>query len=421
MSGQITVHRLEYNGFTRAIDAVAKAALKISPRLGRLDVPEILAAAQRSAGLTDWGPEDFIEAMRKIIEAVPTDRMTPMAKIAARGVLFKAVKNRLQILDYLKRHGNIRKIPIQRPIFVLGFPRSGTTLLQNLLSQDPERRALEFWELISPVPVHDIPEIDMTRRRRQAEWMLKVSYLSAPEQALVHHIQATTAEECWPLFQNNCTVLNMDLQTCARGYGDWLMGLDMRPAYRFYRAQIQLLLHRRPTRQLILKCPEHLWFLDALLEVFPDAAIIWTHRDPYDSVASYCSLISLAYRHHYGRIDPTEIGSHVAYRLHTGVEAAMAARDRMQHDNIFDVNFEDLVRDPGAVLRSISDHFDLDWSINPDDAVTRYQEAARQDKVGKHRYDGAFYGLDAEEIYAKFSAYSARFGVNRQEQQRAAR
>lgn len=412
MKQEITVGNLEYSALTRALDVAARLAQTVVPPIGRLDQQSILDAARRQTGLTDWGDDSFLEPMRKVLDEVPSDRFTPLARVFMRSTFVEAVKNRLRIQSYLDAHPEVRDIPVERPVFVLGFPRSGTTLLQNLLALDPDRRALEFWELSHPVPVHADPDRDIARRIRTTEWILRLAYVVAPEMRYVHEIGATTAEECWPLFANNFSVLNYDLQSGSARYGDWLMRSDMRPAYQYYRTQLQLLLHRRPSRQLVLKCPEHLWFLDTLLEVFPDACIVWTHRDPYDSVASYCSLISLTWRMLYGRIDTEALGRHITYRFHSGVEAAMRARERMgADDRIYDMPFGQLVKDPAEGLRGVSEHFGLDWGIDMGGAVEDYLTNGRKDKRGAHRYDGALYGLDPDEVYAKFAEYIERYAI----------
>lgn len=407
-----TVTQLEYNGLTRALDRAAALLQRLDPSLARVDVPTILDAARRRTGLTDFGDDDFLEPMQRIIEEVPLDRFTDLARLVMRSTFVEAASNRLRIEAYVRRHPDVLDVPVDQPVFVVGFPRSGTTVLQNLLSRDAKRRSLRFWELTHPVPVHDDPQIDARRRIRTARRILRIAYLVAPEMRVAHEVRATTPEECWPLFENNFTVLNFDLQSGAVGYGDWLERQDMRPAYRYYRRQLQILQHRRPGRQLVLKCPEHLWFLDALLEVFPDARVIWTHRDPYESVASYCSLISLNWRMLYGRIEPDAIGAHVTYRFASGVDAAMRARDRMgADDRIHDVDFRALVRDPVGVVRAVTDRFDLAWAEDPEEVVQRVLDDRRKDKRGAHRYDGAFYGLDPAALHERFRAYVDRFDL----------
>ena len=277
---------------------------------------------------------------------------------------------------------------------MLGFPRSGTTLLQNLLEQAPSRRALRFWELTNPIPEHEEPSRDRAARVRRAERDLTWAYWFVPEMEEMHEVRADTAEECWPLLANTWSVLNFDICHGLVPYGDWLLKQEMAWAYREYRRQLQLLLWRERVDQLVLKCPEHLWFLDSVLEAFPDACIVWTHRDPLDCVASYSSLISLSRRTLQGRIDPAQIGPHIADRFHQGVERAMAARDAIGDESrFFDVNFRELVADPVGMTNRIEERFGLDPTDHRllDDWLTK----KRADAPGRHRYDPAMWDLHA--------------------------
>jgi hypothetical protein len=242
--------------------------------------------------------------------------------------------------------------------------------------------------------------------------LLQLAYLIAPEMKYVHQIGATTAEECWPLFFNTFSVMNYDLQANLREFGDWLMTTDMVPAYDDYRRQLQLISQRAPDRDLVLKCPEHLWFLDALMEVFPDACIVWTHRDPLASIASYCSLISLNQRMLYGRIDAHAIGAHITDRFEIGVERAVAARERIgRPEQFFDVDFVDLVRDPRTIIEQIHRHFDLPYPETMDTSIDGWLNNGRADKKGRHRYSASVYGLDAEDIDRRYGDYIERFQI----------
>jgi hypothetical protein len=207
------------------------------------------------------------------------------------------------------------------------------------------------------------------------------------------------------------SALNLDISSGLRRYGTWLLDQDMTWPYREYRERLQMLLHRNPARQLVLKCPEHLWFLDSLLEVFPDACIVWTHRAPMACIASYCSMVSLNLRTVFGGYDGAEVGAHITKRFHQGVTRAMAVRDRVGSDRFFDADFAELVADPLAMVERINAHFGLDSSPEGRAAMESYMETERKDARGKHRYDAARYGLDPAVIDATFADYRARFGI----------
>jgi hypothetical protein len=413
LADEPTVRQYTYNPIAKVLNAAASTGLALGLPIGTLEMEPIIAAAKKSTGLDDTHGDAFLKPFEVLIGECQRMPFTSMARIFEHSAFFTAVKNRLLVEDYIKKHPEVLDIPIERPIFVLGFPRTGTTLLQNLLSLDDNTRALEFWELIRPVPLHDDPEIDQRRRIRMAQATLFLAYRVAPEMGAIHEIRSTTAEECWPLFYNTFSSLNQDLQSGMKGFGDYLLNEhDMTPPYREYRRYLQVLLHRRPSKRLVLKCPEHLWFVPNLLEVFPDACVVWTHRDPLDSVASYCSLISLQWRMLYGLLKPKEIGAHISDRFTLGVERAMAARDNLGSDHFLDVNFQDLVPDPKRIVRQIHERFDLSLDDNMDAKMVEWLNNKRADKKGAHKYNADVYGLEPEDIYTRFAPYIARYGIS---------
>ncbi len=408
-----TVSELEYRPHLKLANSLARGAEWLGLPVGRIDADSILASARRSLNLEDLGDQRFLVAMRHVVDNVADhSEFTPLARVILRQAWILAVQNRLRLQDWITRHPEVLDTRVHRPIFVLGFPRTGTTVLQNLLSLDPRRRGLHFWEITLPAPVHEDRDVDRERRRRQTNLMIRAAYAMAPEMARVHYIDVDTLEECWPLFGNSFAVMNWDLQSGLNVLGDWLMNeWDMTVPYGEYRRTLQVLLERRPADQLVLKCPEHLFFVDALLSVFPDACIVQTHRDPYDTIGSYCSLMSLQWRNLYGQIDRQVIGRYMEQRLHTGVQRAMAARQGSDPSRFFDVQFQELVADPAAVVDRIAAHFDLPLRDDHREQVQGYLANKREDDRGKHKYDPDDYGLDRDEVHERYSDYIERFGI----------
>jgi hypothetical protein len=412
-----TVSRLRYRRRIQLANAAAWVAERLGAPLGHLDVDSIVAAARRDTGLEDAGDPRFLEPMGWIVRACRESEVTALARIVLRQTWIRAMTNRLQLQAWLARHPRVQDQPVARPIFVVGFPRTGTTLVQNLLAQDPSRRALMFWELLVPVPVTERRDEDRRIRRRIARSTLAAAYQIAPEMTAVHAIDVDSYEECWPLFGNTFCVMNWDLQSGLSAYGDRLLApsFDMHPTYREVRQYYQVLLDSGPpdgrqgATQLVLKCPEHLWFLDSLLDVFPDACVVWMHRDPYETLASYCSLISMQWRTLYGVIDPPRIGAHVEERMLRGVERAMAARAARDPERFFDVRFPDLVRDPAGVVGELARHFDLRRAPDHDAKVAAYLATERPDGRGRHHYDGRMYGLDPDRIRERYGPYTSAF------------
>jgi len=407
-----TVNRMEIAPTLKLVNAVIGIAGWVGLPFGKLDVDSVLRTAQRKTGLEDWGDEAFIDLTRRLFRLADAARITRLGEIALRQTSYAAVTNRLRIEDYIKRHPDTAEIPIERPVFIVGFPRTGTTLLQNLLALEEGSRALEFWELYQPVPIHEDPAVDRRLRLRKAKEVLTVAKTVAPEMPIVHDIRATTPEEDWLLMCNTGAVMNNDLANGLVRWGDFLMRYDMTGPYREFRRMLQVLAHWKPTGRFVLKCPEHLWFLDDLLEVFPDACIVWPHRDPVSCIASYSSMISLTRRAWYGRIHAEYICDHITDRFLTGVTRGMEVRERVGEDRFFDINFERLSRDPVGAIRDIHQHFDMPHDEGTDDLTRNWLAQPRSDKPGRHVYSAAQWGLEVEEIYRRFAPYTERFGVH---------
>ena len=409
MKEALTVGREEYRWSLKALNAGASMLYRLGFPLCELGEASLLEGARRATGLEDWGGEHFLEPLRVMLDDVESSDLTSLARISTRDIGIQCLATRLRLTEYFKQHPHVNEHAIKRPVFILGFPRTGTTVLQNLLSLDPDRRALPFWEILNPVPVNDDHEKDKAARIRSANAKLRVAYWVLPEMAEVHEIRAETLEECWPLLAAGFTVMAWDMGSGWRSYGKWLLGHDMTASYREYKQCLQVMAQRDPGSDFVLKCPDHLWFVDSLLKVFPDACIVWTHRDPYDSIGSYCSMMSLNWRLMYGRFDPKEVGAHIQERFLNGIERALAVRERVGDSNFYDVDFVQLCQDPESVIDGITSHFDLPHIEHS--AIRDYLGKKRQDARGKHKYDAERYGLDRAEVYEKYKGYIERFNI----------
>jgi hypothetical protein len=412
LSDQPTVSNRKYPLIPRVANCVLGVSVSLGLKPTRVGMDEILEDAKRATGLSDLGDESFKVGMRQVIENADALGMTPLAHVLLRQTYLKAVAGRLQLQDHLKKHPEIRDIKVERPIFVVGFPRTGTTAMQNLLSLHPGHRGLQFWELLTPIPASPDPVVDLKKRGRAARMTLAAANLVAPEQGEIHDVRWDSYEECWYLFCYSFAVLNWDIMTGLNSYGEWLLSSDMRGPYEEYKTWLKVLLHQRPVDNLLLKCPEHLWFMDALLDTFPDACIVWTHRDPFDSVASYASLMSLTRRMIYGTFEPKELGAYIETRFLEGVTRAMEVRERRGDANFYDVDFRRLHQDPEGVLRDVCAHFDLPLPANPHDAVATWQDADRADKKGSHHYSPEMFGVDPDRVRKSFAKYIDRFNIS---------
>ena len=409
---QLTVRRLEYGLGMKAVNALLGLIDKLGFPLGNIERGNVLYHATRRKKLAEFGDSRFLGFLDHYLEVSRRLPLTSFGQVTTRQAALKALANRLMVERYVQRYPRVKEIPIKRPLFIVGFPRTGTTLLHHLLSQDPGYWSLKFWELHTPVPVRlDDPEKDRAARVNIARRVLAGVRLIFPEMRVMHQTDPHTPEECWQLFYNSFGAMNMDLQSGDLEMGDWLFDQDMVWVYKQYKRYLQILAHRHPTRVFVLKCPEHLWFLDSLLEVFPDAGIIQTHRDPYNCVASYCSMISLNRRMLYGKIEPHEVGAHISHRFLTGIQRAMKVRDERGDKNFFDVDFRQLVKEPRQVIRSIKAWHGMDHDEESERRMDEWFDTKRDDAKGKHVYTGEMWGLDVQDIHRRYGEYIERFGV----------
>jgi hypothetical protein len=309
-------------------------------------------------------------------------------------------------VDYIKRHPEVLDLQIRRPIIVLGFPRSGTTLLQTLLAASPDRAPIEFWELMSVTPVNEADqEADRAVRIRDLDRILRAAKLFVPELNRIHESTPTTPEEDWQLLVPSFQALTFELAYGLEDYGRWLQTeADMAWAYSELKQRLQIILHQRPREQLVLKCPDHLWFIDAVLKVFPDACIVQTHRDPVRCITSYTSMISLQERTLTGRIRWKPLAARLTKMFLNGAHRAHEARLRHDPRQFFDVPFDELVRDPEGIVRRIFKHFDL---VPPcASLVSSELKKPRADRPGSHRYSCDRLGIDPEAIRNQFQWYT---------------
>ena len=378
----------------------------IANRTDELALDQLLDKAHGRTHLDDPGDPGALEAFGALVESVNREGdLTFFGRLTLRQFIIGKLCNRLRIIEALKRFAEIRSQKIQRPIFVTGWYRCGTTYLHNLLATHPQSRAALYWELMHPCPGIDprmIKPQKLIRRTRLAN--LIHDYL-APNFKRAHAMPAEKPEECLHLFENAGMGTTGFFITEAKSFAGWLLNRDLRPAYQFYLQQLKLLNWLRPGNRWILKWPYHLWHLDALLEVFPDAFVIQIHRDPLEAIPSVCSLSALAREPFCNQIDRIALGQFWMAYCAEGLSRALAARERNGGTRILDIHYSELVVNPSAVIRRI-----MDWSgLNPDEAWLNTMPAARKNRadrpVGSHAYNLSEYGLDPDQIRDRFETY----------------
>jgi hypothetical protein len=354
------------------------------------------ARAARRTGLSEPADPQFLADMRVLHDsflAVP--ELSFMGLAGIRAELARHLSNRLRVRELLRAHPQITSAAVSRPVFVVGLPRTGTTMLHALLASAPGHRAPLLWELLDPCP-RPGPG-GPGHRVRDAERMAWFAYRAAPSLRVIHPLDARTPEECVFALPHH-----MAYRTRARipGYQDWYTSRDATRDYAFLRQQLQILQWQQPLRRWILKSPFHLWHLDALLRVFPDATMVWTHRDVPTALASWCSLAEVTMRLHNRRVDLNQLGRDWTQLWSQAMTRALRTRAAAAQP-FLDVSYTQLA---GAPLRTVETLCSaLGAELTP---AARHQiiSRARANPAGPraHHYSADRYGLTAKAIRDAF-------------------
>ncbi|MDP3714621.1 MAG: sulfotransferase [Mycobacteriales bacterium] len=388
----------------RAINAVGGVAGRLGLRAG-LESQGLLDAATKRTGLTDFGPDDgWHEGLRRLTAALDGEaRLTALGRVAARQRLVSLLETRLRLAAVADE---VADQQVTAPVFVLGLPRTGTTVLYGMLAADPAMRSPSSWEVARPFPA---PTGEDPERVRLSEKDLDGFRRIAPGIDAIHPMGARLPQECLAMHAGQLTSYEFPTTFPVPSYWEWLRETDMVPAYAFEKRFLQHLQSGHAGAHWVLKTPCHLMWLDALLEVFPDALLVHTHRDPTTVLASVSSLMTTMRSAMSHDVDPVAVGREQLDAWRWGMDRVMAVRDRLPADRVVDVRYEDTVGDPVGTVRRVREHLGLGFGPAVEQGVTDYLAANPRDKHGSHSYSLEEFGLDRGEVEAAFATYNARF------------
>ncbi|HEY1094131.1 MAG TPA: sulfotransferase [Glycomyces sp.] len=365
------------------------------------------AEAEAVIGVPFDGLDGYLEDWKVLLDCYAASPAVSL--LGRRGMLMelrRRLTNRLRVARALATHPEIAAEPIEAPIIVTGLPRTGTTFTHNLLASPRSVRAPRLWEMFHTVP-GDLPEDERAAAVQAAQAVIDGVAARVPNLLDIHEIAAEAPEECIALLSFHS--LQWIMAGPVEPMHQWFARRDPRDDYRYLRQALQVLQHGRPRRRWVLKSPCHLWTLKALTDVFPDATIVWTHRDPVAVVGSYSSLTQVGWEIFQRRFDPADLGRFVLRRMVEAVEFGHRDRAGLTEAQIIDVDYHSLTAPASDRARTLFDQLGLPW----DEAAARHRADldGRHGARRPHDYGLDRYGLTASQVATGFGAYAEAFAA----------
>jgi hypothetical protein len=406
---------------SRLVDA-ANVALRglwsaCPARRPELDADALLEHARRDTRLDDFGDPWFREPLRQLVASLREEAdLNELGLFAAAGQLRKVLRDRLTAQAIMTDHPEIARRSLASPVIVVGPMRSGTTRLHRLLAADSRFSHMRAFETINPVPPPDFRPGMADRRWIVARAAMGAIHLFNPSTAVIHPSGPFEPEEELGLLVRSIWGMKHEAQWNVPGYGRWAEAQDATPAYRMMASLLRLVGWARgedDSRPWVLKTPQHMLDLPALLAVFPDARIVFTHREPRSVVGSSCSLVWNQSIIHSDRADPAAVGREWLRKTELQIERMRRAREALPPDQRIDVCFGDMERDWQAVMRGIYAFLGMD--IEPAlPAMAHYMASSdRTLERHPHHYSLEMFGLDPREVAERFEDYTSAFDLVR--------
>jgi hypothetical protein len=380
-----------------------------------IDVDEIVATACATAGLDDFGTDTWREPYAVLIDAIAREaRLTTLGRLLTRAELLRTLVNRLRVEAVHAQQPALAVAPVTTPLFITGTARSGTSILHELLAQDPGLRAPRAWEVLYSVPP-PAPgdEAGTDARVATTDREVRLWDQIAPEYLTMHENGGDLPLECIFLTAHELASEHFSGVLDVPSYAAWMAAADLRPAYAWHRRHLQELQARTGPSSWVLKAPSHLSALPALFATYPDAWVVQTHRDPARTVASTVSLMATLRRMRSDEVDSVRLARVMAKGMALLLDRVdeLRASGAVPAARFVDVSYRELVTDPLHTIARVYERIERPFTPEARAAMGRYLAAKPQGKHGAHRYTLADFGLDPATVHARFAGYCTRHAV----------
>ena len=379
-----------------------------------LTLEGLLATAEQAAGLRDWGTDlTFKIGLEKLVAAVEAMQPAPEVRANIHNRCVQTLAMKLHMIEDARRHPEITRASVEKPLIIVGLPRTGTTILYDLLSLDPSLRWPREWETFIPWPAPEAATMDSDPRIDVINGLYKVMLEKSPELNDIQRMDATRPGECNHIFTHHFSSTNFPAEFAVPAYQDWYNENRVPGHYACHKRILQQLQWKGPKGTWLLKSPEHLPDLEGLLETYPDAQLVWTHRDPALTLSSISSMVHALCKAQDVDVPKAAIGAGMWKTWKAGVGRGTASRNSSPRveNAILDLAHRDVVLDPVGAVKKIYDHFGRTFTAEHAAAIDKFiNDNPAAKRIGKHKHSPEEYGLDVKAIREGLADYYARFG-----------
>jgi Sulfotransferase family len=365
-------------------------------------------AATQITGLDDFGPENYLEPLKLLLADLDRACLSEIGIEAVKGEIVGCLAGRLMAYEGLRKYTDVLTAPIEKPLIIIGLPRTGTTVLQRLIASDPNMQSLPTWLAMFPMPRpprdtwHDNVFFQLVDRA--LEEFDKVR----PEFRKIHPFAAASPDECRYMIDQTFWATTLAAGYDAPNYLSWVLEADATYVYEYHRKMLGLIGYQDP-RRWMLKDPIHMFNVDKLLACYPDACIVQTHRDPLEALASVINLIWLRRYPNEPRLTKEKLGEELMAFWGAGMHRMERARRKADGKHFLDVHISESRADSLAVVKKIYDYFELPVST---EAMEAWKERIAEDPNaghGKHHFKPEEFGITRERVNACIGDYLERY------------
>jgi len=370
------------------------------------------AASAAAGGLDDFGDPSYLEGLRVLLDAYQHEaKFSNTGRQMAWQGLVQPLRARLRSQHLIRQNPSVLETEIHRPLVVTGLVRTGSTALHHLLGQDPDIQVLEYWLSVNPQPRPPRDEWEVHPDYQACVAELEAMYAADPSLKAIHFMSADGPEECRHFLSQGFTDDAFEVNASVPTYTQWYEAKNIRDTYLRHRDLLKLVGSTSPEKRWILKYPVHMKNLGALFEVYPDACIVQTHRDPTKVMSSYVSLIAGFRALFEEDIDREAIAREQLEVWATGAEHAIEVRRRGDESSFFDLHFQEFMGDPVGSVKRFYERFDLELSEEGEKRLRAWQQGNPQGKHGRHEHSFDEAGISRGEVLERFAAYMDYFDL----------